>query len=125
MVLGIGVDMVYIPEIRRFLELNDAFEKHTFTEGEKAIGEKVNDKAQYYAGIFACKEAVFKSIGHLTEEKVFDFRFVETLHHEDGAPYININAELQKYMDETGVTDFKVSITNENDYAVAFVIAQN
>lgn len=124
MVLGIGVDMVYIPEIKRFLETNDAFEKHTFSENEKAIGENVTDKSQYYAGLFASKEAVFKAIGHLTKDKLFDFRCVETLHHEDGAPYINPGEELLGYMEEAGVTDFKVSITNENDYAIAFVIAQ-
>lgn len=128
MVLGVGVDLVDISEVKRFMELErNGFIEHTFTEAEKAIGEKVPDikKAEYYAGLFACKEAVFKAIGHRTHDKVWDFRFIETLHHEDGAPYVNITPKLQEYMDEAGVGSFCVSVSNENDYAVAFVIAQD
>lgn len=128
MVLGVGVDLVDINEVRRLMEFeNSEFILSTFTKKEQKFAETVSDhrKAEYFAGLFACKEAVFKSIAHLTREKEWDFRFIETLHHEDGAPYININDALQRYMDEAGATGFCVSISNENDYAIAFVVSQN
>lgn len=125
MVLGVGVDMVDINEVKRFMDIDDAFERHTFTEAEQEIGKKAHNKAQYYAGLFAVKEAVFKALGHRTEEKLFDFRCVETLHHKDGAPYVLPNKELQKYMDEAGVKDIKISITNEDHFAVAVAVAQD
>lgn len=125
MVLGVGVDMVDINEVKRYMGINDSFERHTFTTAEQRIAENVPDKAQYYAGLFAVKEAVFKALGHRTKEKLFDFRCVETLHHKDGAPYVRPNKELQKYMDEAGVREILVSITNEKHFAVAFAIAQD
>lgn len=125
MVLGVGVDMVDINEVKRFMEIDDAFERHTFTEAEQKLAEKAADKAQYFAGLFAVKEAVFKALGHRTKEKLFDFRCVETLHHKDGAPYVQPTEELQKYMNESGVKDIQVSITNEDHFAVAFAVAQN
>ncbi len=125
MIIGIGTDLVDIHEIRRYLDMNDAFETHTFTEAEREIGEKAVDKASYYAGLFACKEAVFKALGHHTEDQVWDFRCVETLHHSDGAPYVHPNNELRKYMKEAGVGSILVSITNENGFAQAFAVAQS
>lgn len=127
MVIEIGIDMVYIPEIERFRkDLGDAFFTHTFTDEERRCAERIpdNQKSEYFAGLFASKEAVFKALGHHTGEKVWDFRCVETLHHKDGAPYIRPNEKLQGYMEEAGVKELLVSITNEKDYAQAFVLAQ-
>lgn len=127
MIIGIGVDMVYIPEISRYQDqAGDSFFVHTFTDAERKGAERIPDsqKATYFAGLFASKEAAFKALGHHSKEKVWDFRCVETLHHEDGAPYIHPTEELKQHMEEAGVTELLVSITNEKDYAQAFVLAQ-
>lgn len=125
MMVGIGTDLVYIPEIERFIrQFGEVYLRNTFTERERSeISGKANP-AQYYAASFACKEAVFKAIGHSTKRKVFDFRCVETLHYSDGAPYIHPTSELREYMDECGISSFQVSISHEKDYALAFVLAE-
>lgn len=39
MVLGVGVDMVDINEVKRYMGINDSFERHTFTTAEQRIAE--------------------------------------------------------------------------------------
>lgn len=125
MVLGVGVDMVYIPEMERMISTSgEVYLRHTFTEAEIGACGSDRFKAKYYAGVFAAKEAVFKALGHLTEKKLFDFRCVEIMHYEDGKPYVNMTAGLKKYMRESCVDDIQLSITDENEYAMAFAIVQ-
>ena len=125
MTKNIGIDTVYIPRIEKLLnEDNTAFFEHTFTEAENSAAPETGRRAEYYAARFACKEAVFKAIAPLLKGSSFDLRKVESLHHEDGAPYIAIDDYLQKRMDEAGVTKLLVSVTTEQDYASAVVLAE-
>lgn len=126
MIKGIGVDVVDISEIGRFLELHHhsgAFQKRTFTKAEQVIGEQQLDPAVYYATRFAAKEAVFKAVAHLTVQKWFDMRSVETLNNEDGFPYINITDDMRKVFEEAGLTNVQITLTTEGDVATAFVVA--
>ena len=125
MIVGIGTDLVYIPRIRKTIDDHgEVFTKRTFTKKENDYASGKRDVAAYYATLFACKEAVFKAMGHSTGEGFFDFRIVEVLHHEDGAPYVNITDGLRPYMLEAGISSFLVSVSHENDYVIAFVAAQ-
>lgn len=123
MVKGVGIDLVYIPQIREFME-KPSFVKRTFTSAEQAEGMKRYCPEEYFAGRFAVKEAVFKAIANLTEKKGFDFRIVETMNLADGKPVIIINEKLQDLMNEAGVDELLVSISADQDYATAIVIAQ-
>lgn len=127
MVVGVGIDTVQISRVERFMGMRDgAFQRRTFTENErKAAEEHPNLAAQSYAGLYAVKEAVFKAIGHRTKKKVWDFRCVETAFHEDGAPYIVVGDQLRQYMDEAGVAEIYISITNEGEYATAIAVAES
>lgn len=127
MIRGIGIDTVSIREIQRYLEdknLCDAYLRHTFTEAERKNVQDRENHAEYFAARFAVKEAVFKAIGHLLPEKRFDFRLVETLNTSDGCPYISITPELRQILNVASVVRLHVSITTEDDYATAFVIAE-
>jgi phosphopantetheine--protein transferase-like protein len=126
MVLGIGIDLVEIKELKRLVEdVGEAFVVKTFTERERKASEKAKNPSEYLASRFAVKEAVFKALAPLTEEKTFDFRKVETLCNEDGSPYIHLTPALKKMAEEAGVKNLLVSLTHEGDYAGAFVIAES
>lgn len=122
MIKGIGIDTVDIHEMKRYLQEFDSFILQTFTPAEIENAKKTSKQEEYFATRFAAKEAVFKSLAHLTSKKSFDFRLVETLNHEDGAPFINITEELSMIMNESGVTQIHISLTHETQYASAFVI---
>ena len=131
MVKGIGIDMASISEIDRLAggiagktaSEQDAFVRRTFTPAELAAALERHSPAEYLAGRFAAKEAVFKAVAPLTEGG-FEMRRVETLTRPDGSPYVNAGPELQTALDEAGVSELLVSITNEDDYAIAMVLAQ-
>lgn len=123
MIKGIGIDMVDIRDIKKYLK-NPVFAKHTFTVSEQQEAMKRSNLEEYYATRFASKEAVFKAIANLTEEKGFDLRMVETLNREDGSPYIVMNKKLTNIMRKINVTQLHISITTETNYATAFVIAE-
>lgn len=127
MIRGIGVDTVDISEVRRYLAdtlLSEPFIRYTFTAAEISAAGHCTDKAEYYAARFAVKETVFKAIAHLTKEKYFDFRIVETLNFPDGSPYVNTAEPLATILKAANVDLLHLSITTEGKYATAFVIAE-
>lgn len=125
MIKGIGIDTVYIPRIRALLDKGESsFFRYTFTEEENRLAPDGIRKAEYYAARFAAKEAVFKALAPLTEKKHFDLRTVESLHHEDGSPYIHITAEMERLLQEAQAEKILLSITTEQDYATAFILIQ-
>lgn len=125
MVVGVGIDLASISEIERLLaEGNDAFVTHTFSERERQYAEASGRRAEAYAGMFACKEAVFKAIAH-TQDALFDLRRVEVLHAPSGMPYVELDSEGRAAMNAIGAKSIIVSITNEADFAMAVAIAQD
>ena len=123
MIKGLGIDTVTISEVGRFLE-SETIARKVFTEGENATAKLESDPADYYARCFATKEAAFKALDHLMGGEAFDFTMVETLHHTDGAPYINPSSELTDLLKNVGVDELLLSCTTEGDFATAIVIAQ-
>lgn len=126
MVLGVGIDLTEIKEVKRLAEdVGEAFVSKTFSQMEQEDSKTAADSFEYLASRFAVKEATFKALAHLTREKTFDFRMVETLNHEDGSPYIKVIPALEELMKEAGVKRLIVSVTHEKDYAGAIVIAES
>ena len=126
MIKGIGIDMVDIGEMKRYMEtFGDVFVGRTFTKAEVTCAKESPRPHEYLAAHFAAKEAVFKAVAHHTVGKKFDFRIVETLNEPDGAPIIVVNDKLQALLDEAGIHRLHISITTEKDYAAAFVIAES
>lgn len=103
MIQGIGVDLTEIKEIKRLAEeTGGVFTARTFTQREQEGAAQAADRWEYLAGRYAAKEAVFKALAHLTPEKTFDFRKIETCSSEDGSPYVVLPPILRKAMKEAG-----------------------
>lgn len=124
MIKGIGIDLVYIPEMKHLIDVCDpSFIEHTFTAQEIINAQNSSSPAEYFSERFAAKEAFFKAVSSLTENNI-DFRKIETLNNENGQPYIDISFSLQRLMQNINVTTFHISISADNDYAIAYVIAE-
>jgi len=128
MIIGIGVDTVYTDRIRKMLEKDEesAFFRRTFTQAERELAPetgRLKPKAEYYAGRFAVKEAVFKAVSP-NSELPLDLRKIETLRAGDGHPYIHVNEEIRPVLASAGIARIHVSITHEKDYATAFAVAE-
>ena len=122
--MQIGTDMVDINEMRRLIDtFGDVFINRTFQKGEIEKAKTLRDPAEYLSTRFASKEAVFKALSRASGVS-FDFRMIETLNHEDGCPYVVINEELKEILEKAGLSEIHISITTENHYALAFVVAE-
>jgi holo-[acyl-carrier protein] synthase len=77
---------------------------------------------RFLATRFAAKEAFSKAIG-LGMHMPMTWRAMQTLNAPGGKPVVVTSGALKEFMDQNGLTA-QVSITDEAEYAVAFVIVE-
>ena len=128
MIYGIGTDIVQISRIE------EALARHGDQFAEKILGLDELDKyhrrkskveargVRFLASRFAAKEAFSKAIG-LGMRMPMTWRAMQTLNATSGKPTVETTGTLKEFMDQNGLTA-QVSITDEADYAVAFVIVE-
>ncbi len=124
MIIGIGVDTVLIRRIR------DALNRHGTRLAEKLLTplelQRFNahsQPARYLAKRFAVKEAFSKAMGTGIRHPV-TWRKIGTAHNKQGAPVIAMHPDLEKFALARGITHTHVSVTDEEQHAVAFVILE-
>lgn len=119
MIKGVGCDITKIERIEKLM-LNTLFTRKVFTSAEQAY---VSTKSiQSAAGLWAAKEAVSKALG--TGFVGFSMRDIEILHDENGKPYAELHEGAQKRFEELCGKQLYVSISHENDTAIAFAIVE-
>ena len=122
MIFGIGTDIV---EVERIMNMNslDKFAKKILSFEELKVCKPLIEekKISFLAKQFAAKEAVSKALG--TGESV-KFNEIEILRNEYGKPYINSTGMLTNIFDDLGIIKTHVSLSDENKYALAFVILE-
>ena len=123
MIVGIGTDITAIARIREILAKTEKFKERNFTSAECAAGDLRKDSASYYAGRWAAKEACAKALGcgigaecALTDVEILN----DTAH----APCLTLHGAAERRAAQLGVKACHVSISHEQEYAVAFVILE-
>ena len=110
--LGIGIDIIEVSRFRKKkYEENKNFYKKIFVKSEINYCLKFKNSAERFAGKFAIKEAVIKSISGK-----IGFLDIETSHLKS-KPIVRIKKSREKY-------NFIASLSHENDFAVAVVISE-
>ena len=123
MVLGIGIDILQIQRIRDILEGDsDSFVNKGFTIKEREQASDRPDPVSYFAMRFAGKEAVFKCFGIHGNIRLSE---IEILDAETGQPQVTLLGKFREIAAEKGVRDVQISLSYENEYAVAFAVAQD
>ena len=109
---GIGIDISNIENFKKKpFENNESFYKKIFSDQEIVYCLKFKNYYEKFAGKFALKEALIKSI-----HKKIDFSQIETSY-LDSKPIITILNSKENY-------HFLVSLSHENNFAVAVVISE-
>lgn len=125
MIKGIGTDIVQISRVAKALErTGEAFARRVLTRNELNHWQTLVPATQvsYLAKRFAVKEAVAKAFG--TGIGALSFQHIETHRGEHGEPLIKMcdfGAQLQA---DRGVEKVHVSISDEREYAIAFVVLE-
>ncbi len=115
-----GVDIIEIARIQDSIEnLGDKFLHRIYTQKEIAYCEnKGKAKYEHYAARFAVKEAVFKAVSEVVEDKfAISWKDIETTNDENGRP----KAEIL-FLKANQVENIDVSISHCKDYAIANVV---
>ena len=128
MIYGIGTDIIQISRVEA------ALARHGDRFALKILGPEEFQKYQlrrakveargvrFLATRFAAKEAFSKAIG-LGMRMPMTWRGVQILNAPGGRPIAVAGGVLKDYMDSKGLSA-QVTITDEVDYAVAFVIVE-
>ena len=119
-ILDIGVDIVEIERIKRYLNKNENFLKKLFTEKEIELFREKGYAPQTIAGNFAAKEAISKSLG--LGIRGYNFKDIEILRNKLGKPIVKTHNNLEKISKNYNILEIKVSISHGKDYAVANAI---
>jgi holo-[acyl-carrier protein] synthase len=128
MIYGIGTDICRIPRIAQALERHgDRFAQKILgpQEMEKYHARKAKHGARgirFVATRFAAKEAFSKAIG-LGLRMPMTWPAAQMLNDPSGKPVIVCSGVLQQFMQDKGLSA-QVSISDEEEYAVAFVIVE-
>jgi holo-[acyl-carrier protein] synthase len=123
MVIGVGTDILGIERLHDILdEGKGGFVDKVFTEKERAQAEESGDALSYFATRFAGKEAVFKCFNIHGDVRLSE---IEIIDGETGQPHVTLLGRFLEIAREKGVRDVLVSLSYENDYAIAFAIAQD
>lgn len=121
MIVGIGSDIVHIPRMQRNLErYGDQFARRILAESEWPDYRRSANPAQLLAKRFAAKEAVSKALGTGFRNGLF-LRHISVTHDEYGRPLLVFAAKASQIIADLGVTHSHVSLSDEREYAIAFV----
>lgn len=107
-----GIDITYI---KRFEELktDERFMNKVFTSDEREYIKSHNNTTQTIAGIYAAKEAFLKSLKKGINN--YALTDIEIKHGNNKEPYIILHNSLSNLE----YTSISISISHDNDYAIA------
>ena len=116
--------MVLVSRLAKSLDRWGArFEKRVFTESEREYCSKRKNRTACLAMRFAAKEAFVKALGLGMRDPVL-WLDIEVGSDRLGKPEISLSARALAYCAEKGVRSWRLSLTDEGDYAAAVVVAE-
>jgi len=127
-ITGIGSDITKISRIEALLMRNkQRFLNRIFTKTEIDLLKKISNSKRllgYIAKRFAAKEAFAKALG-TGIGKYASFQDIEIFSSSEGKPFFEFSAKLKEFLQVTyGAQQVHLSMTDEEDYAQAFVIIE-
>ena len=124
-IVGIGVDIIQNSRIKKAIK-NKSFVNRIFTKSEISSSKIRNYKTNYFAKRFAAKEAFIKSIG-IGIRKGINFKDIYVINDKSGKPYIKFSNKVKNLIVKKFKTrnfDIFLSLSDEKNYSIAFVIIQ-
>ena len=121
-IFGIGTDIVRISRIKKSLK-KKLFLHRLFNKKEISKCNKIKNSENCFAKRFAAKEAFSKALG-TGIAKGINFNEILILNEKNGKPFIKLlNTTKKNVEDKIKKRKYKISLSlsDEKDYAVAFV----
>ncbi|HSJ81963.1 MAG TPA: holo-ACP synthase [Thiobacillus sp.] len=124
MIHGIGTDLLDAERIRSGLaRFGESYAGRILAPAEYAQYETSRDPARFLAKCFAAKEAFSKAAGTGLRAPV-TLRNIAVLRDPQGKPFLQCAPELDGWLAARGVTAHHVSLSDEGDLVLAFVVLE-
>lgn len=124
MIHGVGTDLLDAARIRDGLaRFGEAYADRMLAPAEHAAYYASRDPARFLAKCFAAKEAFAKATGTGLRAPV-SLRNIAVLRDAQGKPHIECAAELAAWLAARGVSRHHVSLSDEGDFVLAFVVLE-
>ncbi len=124
MIYGIGTDIVAVARLREMWERHgEKALDRLLAEQERADFTRAADKGRFLAKRFAAKEAFGKALGTGIRPPAV-LSAIAVTHDEIGKPALAFCGQLEKLLKNRNLVAH-LSISDEADYAVAFVILEH
>jgi len=124
MIAGIGADVVHIDRVQKVLDrYGERFVNRILTSEERVRFGRTKAKANHLAKRFAAKEAFSKAIGTGIRSP-FRWHSVTVGRDSKGKPILKPDAQMSDYLARNGITHFHVSLTDDAQIAMAFVVLE-
>lgn len=120
-VLGVGTDLVDVPELRAALERQPGLRARLFCDDEWSYAQRHRDPAPHLAARFAAKEAVMKALGAGMSE--IGFTEIEVVRRDSGAPRLLLHGRAASRAEQLGVVAWHLSLTHTRSVAHAIAVA--
>ena len=124
MIFGIGTDIVDVKRIKK-MESIDSFAKKILGTDEYSSYKTFSEskKIKFLSIQFASKEAFAKAIGTGISGDI-SLSAIQIVRDSKGKPILNFDSQIQIHLDNLGITHSHVSLSDEEDYAIAFVVLE-
>jgi len=122
LILGIGTDIVGVPRVQKGLDRHgERFARRILAPGELSEFFASNRQAHFLAKRFAAKEALVKALGTGFRHGI-RLSDIQITHDGQGKPALGCSGKTAMLLQQRGVTVSHLSLADEYDYAIAFVI---
>lgn len=123
LIVGVGTDIIEVVRIGQMIERHgEVFLNRVFTDEEIRYCQKRKDYTQHYAGRWAAKEAVMKTLGTGFSRGV-GWRDIEICSNRSGRPSIVLRGAAREIAEQAGICDVLISISHCRSFATATAIA--
>jgi len=124
MIYGIGVDIVAVARIRKLLERHgEAALERILSPLEQDDFRNRTRPERDLANRWAAKEAFSKALGTGLRSPV-TLTSIALTHDNLGKPGFAFSPELQHHLDAKGITAAHLSLSDEAEYTIAYVILE-
>jgi holo-[acyl-carrier protein] synthase len=122
MITGIGVDMIEVKRMERWLDNSSLLERY-FNPQEIALAfSRKKSAAQTLAARFAAKEAFGKALG--TGLARIELKDIIVINSDNGKPDIKLTGTAKNEFEKSGANKAHLSITHERENAIAMIVLE-
>jgi holo-[acyl-carrier protein] synthase len=119
MIVGIGVDLVYVRRLERWRSNSGLLERYFHPRELSEALSRGNAATLSLAARFAAKEALGKALG--TGLAGIVLRDILVANRDNGKPEMEVFGTASAALERSGATRIHVSLAHEREYAVAMV----